>query len=270
MKNHKILLKILQQSPNQGISLTELLVALVISGIVLTATASGFMNILRANRDVESKSNQLSNLTRALTFIQEDIKQGVSVEAILATSGGECDSNEIDSEYCLLTKYSSDGNNNIFDFNNNGNDDCSADDRRVVYGFQDIHESTSEFLKPGVLKRDVYCTTSETLSRWEEVADGLISVKENDPTSNFPVPNGVIDNDDFCRQNDANWTGDDEIYGADSSGFGGFRFCLDSNDENNRLARIFLYGHIIGSDTPMNVDIVTFARSQPEDSNDDD
>ncbi|AFZ48773.1 hypothetical protein Cyast_2833 [Cyanobacterium stanieri PCC 7202] len=253
-KNYKLLLKFLQKPTNQGITLTELLVALVISGIILAFTASGFINVLRANRDVESKSTQLSNLTRALTFIQEDIKQGVSVESIPATSGGECDSAEISSGSCLIIRFAG-ANNNIFDFNNNQTDDCTADDRRVVYGFQDISDpsSNSAFLKPGVLKRDVFCTTSVSLSRWEEVADGLISVKEDPQTL-------------VCNFGTGTASGPHgQISGGANDGKGGFQFCVET--ENNRLVRVGLYGHIISSDSdtpPMNVDVVTFARgSQP-------
>jgi len=79
MKNYKLLLKLLQKRNDLGITLTELLVALVISGIVLTATTSGFINILRANQNVNSKSDQLTSLSRTLVYIQEDIKQAISV-----------------------------------------------------------------------------------------------------------------------------------------------------------------------------------------------
>jgi len=88
MKNYKLLLKLLQKRNYLGINLTELLVALVISGIVLTATTSGFINILRANQNVNSKSDQLTSLSRTLVYIQEDIKQAISVEATSATAGG--------------------------------------------------------------------------------------------------------------------------------------------------------------------------------------
>lgn len=216
MKNNKLLLKLLQQSTNQGITLTELLVALVISGIVLTATTSGFINILRANRDVESKSTQLSGLTRGLTFLQEDIKQGISVN-VSESSDSQC--TDVDSN-CLIIELS--GGNEIY------------------YGFKDISIDPSVFLKPGILKRK---DLSSGIG-WEEVADGL-AIDVPDPT---------------CDQGTITW-GDETtptLYGNTGDGF---RFCIDETE--NRLARIFLYGHIIDNDTPINVDVVTFARSSP-------
>jgi len=253
MKNHKLLLKLLQQPSNQGITLTELLVALVVSGIVLTATASGFMNVLRANRDVDSKGNQLSNLTRALTFIQEDIKEGVSVRRV-ANGTGNCTSGVggVDSD-CLMIRLS-DGN-------------------EIYYGFKDISGDTSPFLKPGILKRQEYDDSGDALdyegntlpssdpqeqqTAWQEqftiVADGLEI--DNSPSHNAPNPT--------CNDGGSGsiaWVGTTTVRGINNTGF---RFCLNDDTANNRLVRIFLYGHIIGSNNaPMNVDVVTFARSE--------
>ena len=81
----KILL-ILQKNSCRGLSLTELLVAVVIGGIALTAAASGFINLLSANQEVESKTNRSAGLTRALAYMQNEIK---------ATSCG-CQSNATD------------------------------------------------------------------------------------------------------------------------------------------------------------------------------
>ncbi|WP_069790446.1 PulJ/GspJ family protein [Cyanobacterium sp. IPPAS B-1200] len=271
MKNHKLLFKLLQQPNNQGITLTELLVALVISGIVLTATTSGFINILRANQNVNSKSDQLTSLSRTLVYIQEDIKQAISVEAVTETDDSKCDSTDVDSVNCLKLTYptadNDDGSGGVIP-------SCDVPDAIIYYGYQDISSSDSIWFKPGILRRKTFTkvrddkntsdrsddTCSVAESNWITVADGLISVKENDPTSDFPAPNGTIASDDFCSQNDTNWTGSDAIYGADSSGFGGFRFCLEENDPKNRLVRIFLYGNIINGD-PIQVDVITFARA---------
>ncbi|MGY6529228.1 MAG: PulJ/GspJ family protein [Cyanobacterium sp.] len=246
MKNKKILLKLLQQSSNKGITLTELLVALVISGIVLTATASGFVNVLRANRGVESKSNQLSNLTRALTFIQEDIKQGISVRRV-QNNTGNCTSGStgVDSD-CLAIRLPGTNTNEIY------------------YGFKDISGDSSVFLKPGILKRQEYNSSGAILvpnqsTAWEEefttVADGLEVNKPNFHSAPNPeCQDGGLDS--------INWSSNanNVPHGVQNTGF---RFCLESDEDDNRLARIFLYGHIIDSDTPANVDVVTFARSQP-------
>ncbi|MBE9221419.1 prepilin-type N-terminal cleavage/methylation domain-containing protein [Cyanobacterium stanieri LEGE 03274] len=239
MKNYKLLFKLLQQPNDQGITLTELLVALVISGIVLTATTSGFINVLRANRDVESKGTQLSNLTRALTFIQEDIKPGVSV-TVSEISDSQC--TDVDSR-CLIIE------------SDNGN--------QIYYGFKDISGDTSTFLKPGILKRQEYDGSGNALdykgdtlpsseieeqqTAWQEefttVADGL-EINAQDPVCD--------DGGTITWGNGTTPT----LYGDTGNGF---RFCID--ETRNRLARIFLYGHIIDSNTILNVDSFSFARS---------
>jgi len=57
MKKTKLLklLLAIQKSAQQGISLTELLVATIMSSIILTVAARGFINVLTANQSVESK-----------------------------------------------------------------------------------------------------------------------------------------------------------------------------------------------------------------------
>jgi len=153
MKNYKLLLKLLQKRNDLGITLTELLVALVISGIVLTATTSGFINILRANQNVNSKSDQLTSLSRTLVYIQEDIKQAISVEATSATAGGECDSTDVDSVNCLKLTYATtnndDGSGGIIP-------SCDVPDAITYYGYQDISSSDSIWFKPGILRRKTF------------------------------------------------------------------------------------------------------------------
>lgn len=236
-----LLLK-LQKQANIGISLTELLVALVMGGIVLTGAASGFVNLLRANQDVESKTVTNAGLARALAFIQEDIKKGISVEAITAvsttTTTNKCDSAQVDSAQCLKITL--------------------PDDSTIYYGFKDISNTntSSVFLKPGILKRQEYDSSADYIaetdqtSAWEDlyttVADALI----NSSYTAQPITT--------CNQDNITFPGTSTLANNDI----GFRFCTDTaTDTKKRLVRIFLYGYVGKNQTPLSANIITFARS---------
>lgn len=225
--------------PDSGLSLTELLVAIVISSIVLTAATSGFVNLLRANQDVESKSVRSGTLSRALSYIGEDIKEASSITAEAAGSTN-CPSAEVDSDECLVLTY--------------------PDSSTVYYGYQDLTTGSHVYLKPGILKRQAFDDTGTAVletgqtNAWEKeytvIADGLLgSVNEADPN---PV----------CNQDSVNWTGETTVYGDDNTK-GGFRFCLNDSTTTNRLVRIFLYGHIVGGNdnNVISVNSVSFARA---------
>ncbi|BAQ66801.1 type II secretion system protein J [Geminocystis sp. NIES-3709] len=245
----KLLLQLRKQN-NLGISLTELLVALVISGIVLTAAASGFINLLRANQDVESKSVRSNGLARALAFMQEDVKQAKSVQAVLQTDDTKCDSgavgstSAVNSQRCLKI--------------------ILADGSAIYYGFKDISGTTNQpFLKPGILKRQRYNASGSAVdfnnvvlatqsNAWNDldttIADGLINTNSNTVCTWQGV--GLATSATVT------------VYGGMSSGNGGFRFCLNNNTSSNRLVRIFLYGYTGSNTLPISTEIVTFGRSQ--------
>ncbi|WP_342597621.1 type II secretion system protein [Cyanobacterium aponinum UTEX 3222] len=232
----------LKKSREKGISLTELIVALVISGIVLTAAASGFVNVLRANQSVESKTIRSSNLQKTLAFIQDEMKSARAVTRTSSSCSGS------DSESCLVLTYP-DGQEDWLDLNSDGIKDTCPSNPYIVYGYEDISASTStEWLKPGLLKRKVFCDTQG--GNWQVIADGLVSGNEtNQPTTSCHAELSTT------------------VYGMDSNDKGGFRFCLDTDDTdpatapNNRLAQIFLYGHI-DNNTNIPISVITFARSE--------
>ncbi|MBF2056468.1 MAG: prepilin-type N-terminal cleavage/methylation domain-containing protein [Cyanobacterium sp. T60_A2020_053] len=257
--------KLLKFQLEQGITLTELLVALVISGLVLVGATNGFINILRANSGVESKSDRVNGMSRALISIQEDVKGAVAVTRKNATSGGDCNSSAVNSAQCL-TIYSPITNN--LDASDAVIASCDTPDTVIYYGYQDISSpsSSSVWLKPGILRRRVMTknrsgdTCTYTAGNWTTVADGLISLNEPNPNPTCPPQSVGLT------------TGTPAIFGANASNLGGFRFCLRADDPSpnntadlsadNRLVRVFLYGHVIDSDLPINVDTVTFARSE--------
>lgn len=238
-------------SPSEGITLTELLVGIVTGSIVLTVAASGFINLLIRNQDIESKTIRNAGLMKALAYIQEDAKGAKYVTAEKAETGkGKiCKPSDVNSDYCLVLTYPDD---TLF------TQKCTVDEPKIYYGFKDISGKTSQiWLKPGILKRKIVCS-SEKEGNWIVIADGLLGKKEINPVTT------VKNSDDFCRQDSINWTGNLTIYGGNKNdNTGGFRFCLheDETNKNNRLVRVFLYGHIINGN-PISLSTITFTRSQ--------
>lgn len=228
-----------------GTTLTELLTGIVIGGIVVTATASGFMNILRANQRVESKTVRMAGLNKAINYLREDIKQARFITAEKAIAGGNCNPTAVSSEYCLVLTFADD---------TELRSGCSGVEPKIYYGYRDIRNGNQIWLKPGMLRRRIVCETGA--GNWIAIADGLISVNENNPADN-QTPS------EFCNQEGVNLTAPTAVYGGNSNGRGGFRFCLNNDSSTNRLVRIFLYGHIIGEEeNPMQVNIATFSRSE--------
>jgi type II secretory pathway pseudopilin PulG len=227
----------------EGLTIIELLVSVVMGGVVLTAAASGFINLLQANQDIESKTIRHSGLIKALNYLQEDIKTAQSVTIEPATVGGNCDASAIDSKDCLKLIYP----------NNTELREGCVNNPTIYYGLQDISGNTPQiWLKPAILRRKIICDKNQ--GNWIVVADGLLGKNE---------PNPVIDTKEnpFCQQDSINWTGSLKVYGAMTGEKGGFRFCLhDDTDTQNRLVRIFLYGHIINR-KPIKVSTIVFTRN---------
>jgi prepilin-type N-terminal cleavage/methylation domain-containing protein len=251
MDNNNQLLKLflfltLKEHSAQGFTLIELLIAIFISSIVLTVANNAFVNLLISEQNIESKLVRSAGLNRALAYIQNDIKSAKSVTK--EATGSNCVSTAISSANCLVLTYPA-------SFNPLLNSSCTSTtiEPKVYYGYQDISSGNQTWLKPGVLKRKIFCSDSGGIvnTNWEVIADGLLSVNEVDPapSCNFELPT---------------WLGDTTVYGGNSSNKGGFRFCLNDTTTNNRLVRIFLYGHIVGGSAvnQISVNTVVFARTQ--------
>lgn len=231
----------------QGFTLVELLIAIFISSIVLTVASNALINLLVSEQNIESKITRSVGLNRALAYIQNDIKSAKSVTQ--EAMGTNCASTAISSANCLVLTYP-------ISFNPLLNSSCTSTtiEPKVYYGYQDISTGAQTWLKPGVLKRKIFCSDNAGTAvntNWQIIADGLLSVNEVDPvpSCNFELPT---------------WPGDTTVYGSNSSNKGGFRFCLDNTTTSNRLVRIFLYGHIVGGNavSQISVNTVVFARIQ--------
>lgn len=235
-KQKRILSTLLTRN-KQGFTITELLISLFISSIVLTTAAIGFINILRETQDVESKTVRMANIQRALNYMQEDIKQGTSITAVREIKDANCNTSgsSVESEYCLRITYPENHPEGI---------------KYIYYAFDDIESGSQIWLKPGVL-RWKRIKKDGTNSGWRAIVDGLISVKENQPSVS-------------CNHNSVNWTFHSEIYGTDKDKKGGFRFCVDKDPsmEEGRLVRIFLHGHIIDGSDIITDSIIAFTRTR--------
>lgn len=236
----KRILSILLSKKNQGLTLTELLVALFISGLVLTTAASSLMMVMRSNQEIESKTVRMASIRRALAYMQEDIKQGRGVTAVTEAIDPKCNTSgdSVESQYCLRITYPDDTDNN------------PDTKKQIYYAFDDIKSGPQIWLKPGVLRWKRIEEDGKD-SGWWAITDGLISVKENQPSVK-------------CNDNTINWRFHSTIYGTDRNNKGGFRFCVDTDPSlgEGRLVRIFLHGHIIGSSTQITDSIIAFTRVQ--------
>ncbi|MGI0480205.1 PulJ/GspJ family protein [Geminocystis sp. CENA526] len=229
------------RSSQQGLTFTELLSGVVMGSIVLTAAASGFVNLLRANQDVESKTVRHAGLIKALNYLQEDIKGAKSVTKEKVGTG-VCNSSGVDSEYCLVLTYP----------NNTPLRAGCTNSPKIYYGLRDISGTSPQiWLKPAILRRKIDCGINNQ-GNWIVVADGLLGKKEANP---------VTDKNNFCTQDSVNWTGNLDVYGDMKDEKGGFRFCLHEDNEQNRLVRIFLYGYI-GKGQSISLNTISFTRSQ--------
>ncbi|MCX8077306.1 MAG: hypothetical protein N3D76_01475 [Geminocystis sp.] len=242
MKDNPILWKwLLHQAKNQeaGVSLMELIVALVIGGITLVLGAVLFVNVLRANKAVESKTVAAAELQRALSFIVEDIKLASNV-TMVNRGNTYCPTSQVDSNECLVLRRNENGTVYV-----------------ISYGYKDIQNQNTHFYKPGVLKRQVYRQSDNTpvshdyrtlpvtggqQAAWDDyttVADGLINT-----TPRVSVACENFEGIKLWQDSSAN-SNRGQIYGDTSDGRGGVRFCLYNTAGDNRLARVFLIGRTV-------------------------
>lgn len=92
MKSHRVLAESVSQTRNYrndcGFTLTELLLASLITAIVTTIAGVGLVNILKANQKLTREEERQGELTRALDFIANDIKEARSVSTTVASKSG--------------------------------------------------------------------------------------------------------------------------------------------------------------------------------------
>lgn len=70
--------KLDNSSYSKGFTLVELLVAVAITGIVITVAGFGLVAILQANKKAEAQTERRMDLNRALDYIADDIKESSS------------------------------------------------------------------------------------------------------------------------------------------------------------------------------------------------
>lgn len=64
-----------EKASNQGFTLVELLVGMVVTSIFLIFAGSGLISILQSHRQSEAEVDQHTQLTRAVNFIADDIRE---------------------------------------------------------------------------------------------------------------------------------------------------------------------------------------------------
>lgn len=79
--NHKRIYKLLKKyRSNSGFTLTELLVGLVMSGIVIGALGFGLMQVLSVTQSETSKSAARNEISRAMEFISDELRRAQTIE----------------------------------------------------------------------------------------------------------------------------------------------------------------------------------------------
>lgn len=179
----------LTPNSSSGFTLTELLVALIISGVIIAVASAGLGAILNASRQAEIKNVRRMEMSRAISYINNEIKQGKTVEKVDVGSA-PCDTNVADTgSQCLkITRADSDAD----DTNNT----------TIYYGFKDISSGTQNYIKPGVIRRRLVNPLDSTKNSNEVLLDGITKGTYSPTCSTNPTT----------------------VYGA-----GGFRFCVQSD-----------------------------------------
>jgi prepilin-type N-terminal cleavage/methylation domain-containing protein len=117
-----------------GFTLIELLIALFISGVILALGAAGTTTLYQSENKLNRKSSIRIEISRALSYIKDEIESSVSVE--------------IDNTSDCTTDFA---NGDCLKITNN-------DGTTILYGFKDINSISSsnnlyKWLKPGILRR---------------------------------------------------------------------------------------------------------------------
>lgn len=71
---------------HSGFTLVELLVAVAITGIVISVSGFGLVNILQANKRAEAATERRTELNRALDFIAEEVRMASYIEPNVSDS----------------------------------------------------------------------------------------------------------------------------------------------------------------------------------------
>ena len=146
MKNKEFLKLLPKNKPDSGFTLTELLIGLVISSVVIGAFGFGLIQILSTTKTETSKINARSETSRAIEFITEEIKRASTIEGDATNAPNfDADSNGdgTDDRVVVLAL-------DIPDISNNVNLDADTD----LLG-SDTNTSTSERVIYFLLEEDI-------------------------------------------------------------------------------------------------------------------
>lgn len=83
MKNSFLLKFLIKRSSlPKGFTLTELLIAVILAGIVVAAATGGLVTLLNFNRESELDTQRRIELNRALEYIADEIRMASEVESV--------------------------------------------------------------------------------------------------------------------------------------------------------------------------------------------
>lgn len=242
MKNKGFLKLLKKHKSNSGFTLTELLVGLIMSGIVVGALGFGLMQVLRTTKTETSKVNARSEAARALDFISDEVRRARTIDSNAdnandndATDDGDFDETGLTVVFALDIPEINDGNSLDTD-----NDDTTSE--RIVYYLKS--NAGTNWQGPLVLYRwgpPLDANGNYTNGAWQEEA--------------------LIDKID------------DTAVSSPCTGVGGtvspvsptgFYVCIDGD----KTAQLFLTGETDTDTYNANTKVVARARQAPGDNND--
>jgi len=148
-----------QNNKSSGFTLVELLVAIAITGIVISVAGFGLVNILQANKKAEATTERRIDLNRALDYIADDIRESSSISTTFPTGWKD----SCYSEILFLTKPG--GNQVAYGLRSKTCNSYTSPWRgpKIIYRFR-ASGSTGEPLVDAISDTSIECSGSGTTS----------------------------------------------------------------------------------------------------------
>ena len=237
---------------SKGVTLTEVMIAAMISGFVITAAGSALRTMMESNARHEEASQRSLELSRALAYISEDIRMANNIQALVGPTGSPLLDGDPNKVGVFMLTIPDDPNSDDPDFNDpafpadgdgDGIPDGDPPEHNIVYF---ISPSTPTWLPPNTIYRAK-----------NDYSGGLASLNALNAT-------GVNELIDSIEAPNTPPTCNGGILEGDA----GFYACLidddgDTNPDGN--AELYLYGRLNNDPTAdtYRVDTKAFTRSKP-------
>lgn len=239
--NHKLYKFISKKKTSAGYTLTELLIGAAIATVVIGAAGFGLVQMMRTSQKGGEETERRQEISRAYTFISDEIRRAELIEPNADNAGGFSESGDV----VLALK--------IPGIDNDGD---STTESRVVYyvkNKEDDFDDAPVWEGPEILYRwgpPLDNSGNYTAGAWsaEAILDEL--------SSTITTPS--------CETGDSGTTDDDWT----ASAAPGFAACIDPD---NKTAQLFINGNIVTSGnihdgTYKSADTKTVARANSDNS----